>query len=105
MYLDYNQIAADCKGKMQQWIGRNEIFTREWVELKRHKFPFDLPQGRNLFIVGLPIEIRWLDSSPLIELLKKKFGPERDVSPTYIDDVMDYAWSHILYSTSYVYGG
>ncbi len=106
MYLDYNQIASDCKQRLQAMIGRTVILGHEWIRLKRLGFPFNAPyQYSFLLALTMPIEIRCCDSTPLVNLLKQRFGQERDVDQTEINHIKDYAWSYILDSVRYVWGG
>lgn len=76
--------------------------------LKHHGFPFDLPEGTLLvecMLFFTPIGIRRLDSTPLVKLLKEKFGLVRYVGQTDINNIRDYTWSRILFSISFVWGG
>ncbi len=106
-YCTYYQIAADCKNKLQEWSGKTEIRFAEWLVLKGYGFPFDLPEGAQTECVMFftPVEIKRLDSAPLIKLLREEFGLAQDVGQTEINNIRDYAWSHILSSISYVWGG
>lgn len=101
----YYQIAVECKDKLRKLIGGRPILPHEWFVLKKHDFPFNLSENdKHIFMFAL-IEIDKLDSSPLIYLLKRKFKFQQDVDDTDIKNIRDYAWSHILSSTSYVWGG
>lgn len=40
----------------------------EWIFLKKARFPFEIP------VTTLLIRISSLDASPLVEMLKKKYG-------------------------------
>ncbi len=106
MYI-YEQIAHDCKDKLQSWSARTEILPREWAVLKHYGFPFDLPKGQltECMLLFTPIEIRNLDSTPLIKLLIEEFGLGGNVDQTDINNIKDYAWSHIEFSISHVWGG
>lgn len=96
----YKEVADTIKQRLADYIGRPYIMIGEWIFLKKARFPFEIP------VTTLLIRISSLDASPLVEMLKKRYG--------YIShfllcikrkEIEEYAWRIVLDSTTYVYGG
>lgn len=100
----YKEVADTIKQRLADYIGRPNILISEWFSLKKAKFPFEILF--TFFSIPILIPISSLDASPLVEILKKRYGY---VSHSFLcikqKEIEEYAWSIVLDSTTYVYGG
>ena len=100
----YKEVADTIKQRLADYIGRPNILISEWFSLKKAKFPFEILF--TFFSIPILIPISSLDASPLVEILKKRYGY---VSHSFLcikqKEIEEYAWRIVLDSTTYVYGG
>ena len=98
----YKEVADTIKQRLADYIGRPYIMIGEWIFLKKALFPFEIPV--TALLIRIPISS--LDATPLVEILKKRY---RYVSHSFTckkqKEIEEYAWSIVLDSTTYVYGG
>ncbi len=97
----FYEVSQNIRQRLIAWLGRPYILSYEWIYLKNHAFPFDIPQ-RKLLAFFSRIEIKDLDVSPLVSILECGFQAP-DIAMK--EAMEEYAWMIVMDSVSCVWGG
>lgn len=101
----YKRIADETKTRFINWLGRDTIDGHEWYRLKRHGFPFELPEKYRMVFTVETVSLKYIDSTELMQKLRERYGLRYPSGQADLREMRQYAWELVMMAAGWEFGG